>query len=186
MARVAVLSGGLSPERPVSLSSGAGCVAALRRLGHEVIEIDPQNPGWIAELQDVAPDAVLHCILLIHLRTRLAFTPFASATPAPEAPRAAQASTTRALNSALCRRLVRFAGALLSVRSSGMVSTFFMVDTIGHHRHSIKMHSSDAYERPLVQDLDRSEAGARGLTQGLQREPSSQFSQRHDAGRIRP
>ena len=36
MARVAVLLGGLSPERPVSLSSGRGCAAALTRLGHEV------------------------------------------------------------------------------------------------------------------------------------------------------
>jgi len=62
MARVAVLLGGLSPERPVSLSSGAGCAAALRRLGHEVIEIDPQNPGWIAELKDCAPDAVFNAL----------------------------------------------------------------------------------------------------------------------------
>lgn len=62
MARVVVLLGGLSPERPVSLSSGAGCAAALRRLGHDVIEIDPQNPGWIAELADVRPDAVFNAL----------------------------------------------------------------------------------------------------------------------------
>jgi D-alanine-D-alanine ligase len=62
MARVAVLLGGLSPERPVSLSSGAGCAAALKRLGHEVIEIDPQNPGWIAELQDARPDVVFNAL----------------------------------------------------------------------------------------------------------------------------
>ncbi|MGD9981034.1 MAG: D-alanine--D-alanine ligase [Hyphomonadaceae bacterium] len=62
MARVAVLLGGLSPERPVSLSSGAGCAAALRRLGHDVIEIDPQNPGWIAELRDLRPDAVFNAL----------------------------------------------------------------------------------------------------------------------------
>jgi D-alanine-D-alanine ligase len=62
MARVAVLLGGLSPERPVSLSSGRGCADALRRLGHDVIEIDPQNPGWIAELQDVRPDAVFNAL----------------------------------------------------------------------------------------------------------------------------
>jgi len=62
MARVAVLLGGLSPERPVSLSSGQGCAAALKRLGHEVIEIDPQNPGWIAELKDVAPDVVFNAL----------------------------------------------------------------------------------------------------------------------------
>jgi D-alanine-D-alanine ligase len=62
MVRVAVLLGGLSPERPVSLSSGRGCADALKRLGHDVIEIDPQNPGWIAELKDVAPDAVFNAL----------------------------------------------------------------------------------------------------------------------------
>jgi D-alanine-D-alanine ligase len=62
MTRVVVLLGGLSPERPVSLSSGKGCAAALTRLGHEVIEIDPQNPGWIAELRDIAPDVVFNAL----------------------------------------------------------------------------------------------------------------------------
>lgn len=62
MARVAVLLGGLSPERPVSLVSGRGCADALVRLGHEVIEIDPQNSGWIAELKDAAPDAVFNAL----------------------------------------------------------------------------------------------------------------------------
>lgn len=62
MARVAVLLGGLSPERPVSLVSGRGCAEALRRLGHEVIEVDPQNPGWIAELKDIAPDVVFNAL----------------------------------------------------------------------------------------------------------------------------
>ena len=62
MARVAVLLGGLSPERPVSLVSGRGCADALRRLGHEVIEVDPQNPGWIAELQDAHPDKVFNAL----------------------------------------------------------------------------------------------------------------------------
>ena len=52
--RVAVLLGGLSPERPVSLSTGAGCVAACKRLGHEVAEIDPQNPDWQESLESNA------------------------------------------------------------------------------------------------------------------------------------
>ncbi len=62
MARVAVLLGGLSPERPVSLSSGRGVAAALTRLGHGVVEIDPQMSGWIAELQDLKPDAVFNAL----------------------------------------------------------------------------------------------------------------------------
>lgn len=62
MARVVVLLGGLSPERPVSLSSGGGCAAALRRLGHDVIEIDPQNPSWIADLAAARPDAVFNAL----------------------------------------------------------------------------------------------------------------------------
>ena len=46
----------------MSLSSGRGVAAALARLGHEVIEIDPQNPGWIAELQDLKPAAVFNAL----------------------------------------------------------------------------------------------------------------------------
>ncbi|MDE3134310.1 MAG: D-alanine--D-alanine ligase [Acidobacteriota bacterium] len=40
MSRVAVLKGGRSLERQVSLSSGARVEESLRRLGHEVLEID--------------------------------------------------------------------------------------------------------------------------------------------------
>jgi D-alanine-D-alanine ligase len=39
--RVAVLMGGPSAERQVSLTSGAACAKAIRELGHEVVEIDP-------------------------------------------------------------------------------------------------------------------------------------------------
>ncbi len=62
MARVAVLLGGLSPERPVSLSSGAGCAAALARLGHDVTEIDPQDADWIERLRALAPDVVFNAL----------------------------------------------------------------------------------------------------------------------------
>jgi D-alanine-D-alanine ligase len=62
MARVVVLLGGLSPERPVSLVSGRDCAAALARLNHQVIEIDPQSAGWMAELADVRPDAVFNAL----------------------------------------------------------------------------------------------------------------------------
>ena len=44
--RVAVLLGGRSAEREVSLSSGAGCAKALRGEGFDVVEIDPgENPA---------------------------------------------------------------------------------------------------------------------------------------------
>ena len=62
MALVVVLMGGISPERPVSLVSGAACAAAARRLGHEVIEIDPQDGDWIARLAALKPDKVLNAL----------------------------------------------------------------------------------------------------------------------------
>ena len=43
MKRVAVLMGGWSPEREVSLVSGKACVEGLREGGHEVIEYDVQR-----------------------------------------------------------------------------------------------------------------------------------------------
>ncbi len=39
--KIAVLLGGTSPERLVSIASGRGIVKALRELGHEVVAIDP-------------------------------------------------------------------------------------------------------------------------------------------------
>lgn len=62
MARVAILLGGLSPERPVSLVSGRECGAALKRLGHEVIEVDPQEEDWIETLGTLRPDAVFNAL----------------------------------------------------------------------------------------------------------------------------
>lgn len=62
MARVAVLLGGLSPERPVSLSSGAGVAAACRRLGHEVAEIDPQEPNWVEQIKAFAPEIAFNAL----------------------------------------------------------------------------------------------------------------------------
>jgi D-alanine-D-alanine ligase len=62
MARVVVLLGGLSPERPVSLSSGAGCAAALARLGHDVSTIDPEDADWIERLRKTKPDAVFNAL----------------------------------------------------------------------------------------------------------------------------
>jgi D-alanine-D-alanine ligase len=54
--RVAVLSGGLSLERNVSLRSGAYAQDALRRLGHDTVAID-LGAELVAQLHDQAPDA---------------------------------------------------------------------------------------------------------------------------------
>ena len=55
--RVAVLMGGWSAEREVSLTSGAGIAAACRRLGHDVTEIDMAR-DVAAKLLAAAPDVV--------------------------------------------------------------------------------------------------------------------------------
>ena len=56
MNRVAVLKGGRSLERQVSLRSGARVQDALERLGHEVIGIDA-GTDLIRRLREEAPDA---------------------------------------------------------------------------------------------------------------------------------
>ena len=56
MSKVAVLKGGRSLERQVSLRSGARVEDALARLGHEVIPIDV-GLELIQQLRDVRPDA---------------------------------------------------------------------------------------------------------------------------------
>jgi len=58
---VAVLMGGWSAEREVSLNSGAACAKALRELGHEVTEIDVGED--IAEvLARVKPDVAFNAL----------------------------------------------------------------------------------------------------------------------------
>jgi D-alanine-D-alanine ligase len=54
--KVAVLKGGGSLERTVSLRSGARAQSALGRLGHEVVAIDA-GPELVAQLHDCRPDA---------------------------------------------------------------------------------------------------------------------------------
>jgi D-alanine-D-alanine ligase len=54
--KVAVLEGGGSLERTVSLRSGARAQEALSRLGHEVVEIDA-GPELVAQLLEAKPDA---------------------------------------------------------------------------------------------------------------------------------
>lgn len=59
--RVAVLKGGWSAERPVSLVSGAACAAACRRLGHDTVEIDVSR-DIARQLTEAAPDVALNAL----------------------------------------------------------------------------------------------------------------------------
>jgi D-alanine-D-alanine ligase len=56
--RVAVMLGGMSGEREVSLRSGANVIAALRRANIDAITVDPRAEGWLATLTEYSPDAV--------------------------------------------------------------------------------------------------------------------------------
>lgn len=58
---VAVLMGGWSAEREVSLSSGKGCADALRRAGYRVSEIDAGH-DLPAVLQELRPDVVFNAL----------------------------------------------------------------------------------------------------------------------------
>jgi len=59
---VAVLMGGPSAEREVSLSTGRACAAALREYGYkDVIEVDA-GPDLCAVLTQLKPDAVFNCL----------------------------------------------------------------------------------------------------------------------------
>jgi len=58
---VAVLMGGFSSERPVSLSSGKACAEALEAVGYRVTRIDvDRNVG--ATLADLKPDAAFNAL----------------------------------------------------------------------------------------------------------------------------
>lgn len=62
--RVAVLKGGRSLEREVSLRSGARVEDALKRLGHEPVGIDVDH-DLVRRLRELAPDV---CFLALHGR----------------------------------------------------------------------------------------------------------------------
>ncbi|MCL7464402.1 D-alanine--D-alanine ligase [Phaeovulum sp. NW3] len=59
--RVAVLMGGPSAERAVSLSSGRECAQALRVAGYEVIEVDA-GPDLAMRLAEIRPDVVFNAL----------------------------------------------------------------------------------------------------------------------------
>ena len=58
---VAVLMGGWSAEREVSLSSGAACSTALREGGYRVSEIDA-GPGLANRLAALKPEVVFNAL----------------------------------------------------------------------------------------------------------------------------
>ena len=59
--RIAVLKGGWSPEREVSLNSGAAAAKALRTAGYDVVEIDAGR-DLADQLKAAAPDAVFNAL----------------------------------------------------------------------------------------------------------------------------
>jgi D-alanine-D-alanine ligase len=59
--KVAVLMGGPSAEREVSLSSGRECAAALREAGYEVVELDA-GLDLAARLVELAPDVAFNAL----------------------------------------------------------------------------------------------------------------------------
>lgn len=59
--KVAVLMGGPSAEREVSLSSGRECAAALREAECEVVEVDA-GPDLASRLSEIAPDVAFNAL----------------------------------------------------------------------------------------------------------------------------
>jgi D-alanine-D-alanine ligase len=59
--KVAVLMGGISAEREVSLSSGRECAAALRAEGYEVVEVDAGR-DLPARSAEIAPDVAFNAL----------------------------------------------------------------------------------------------------------------------------
>ncbi len=59
--RVAVLMGGLSAEREVSLVSGRECAKALRAAGYDVVEVDC-GPDLPARLSEIKPDVAFNAL----------------------------------------------------------------------------------------------------------------------------
>ncbi|GGX60904.1 D-alanine--D-alanine ligase [Litorimonas cladophorae] len=61
MTRVAVLKGGMSSERDVSLVTGAACAEALRGLDYDVVEIDVTQALW-EQLKAANPDVIFNAL----------------------------------------------------------------------------------------------------------------------------
>lgn len=61
VSKVAVLMGGLSAEREVSLSSGRECAKALREAGYQVVEVDC-GPDLALRLSEIKPDVAFNAL----------------------------------------------------------------------------------------------------------------------------
>lgn len=61
MKHVAVLMGGLSSERPVSLKTGEACAVALERAGYRVSRVDADRT-LVAQLLDLKPDVAFNAL----------------------------------------------------------------------------------------------------------------------------
>lgn len=59
---VAVLMGGWSAEREVSLSSGKACAAALMRAGFKALPVDVQRDTIVSVLQELKPGVALNAL----------------------------------------------------------------------------------------------------------------------------
>ncbi|MBI1218701.1 MAG: D-alanine--D-alanine ligase [Rhodobacteraceae bacterium] len=59
--RVAVLMGGPSAEREVSLVTGRECAIALRKAGYDAIELDA-GPDLVARLAEISPDVCFNAL----------------------------------------------------------------------------------------------------------------------------
>lgn len=59
---IAVLRGGRSAEREVSLNTGEQVIAALRERGADAFPVDPADPSFIDELRSRQPDVVFVCL----------------------------------------------------------------------------------------------------------------------------
>jgi len=63
MTRVAVLAGGRSPEREVSLRSGHRVASALRTRGHDVVLLDPSETPFV---ESISAASVSACFIALH------------------------------------------------------------------------------------------------------------------------
>jgi D-alanine-D-alanine ligase len=59
---VAVLMGGWSAEREVSLSSGKACLGALTRAGFKAVPVDVQRDTIVSVLQELKPDVAFNAL----------------------------------------------------------------------------------------------------------------------------